>query len=135
MIKHNSYLKGLILLFSGSVLSQGITFLFTPVISRLFSPEQMGAYTLVLSVVNMFGAVICARYDMIIISAEDENEVHNLISLSILVGIISSFFATVVFTLYAKSNYELNILLGNWCGSRFPYTNYLCSNKYFNSIQ
>lgn len=120
MIKHNSYLKGLILLFSGSVLSQGITFLFTPVISRLFSPEQMGAYTLVLSVVNMFGAVICARYDMIIISAEDENEVHNLISLSILVGIITSFFVTVVFTLYAKTNYELNILLGNWSILVFP---------------
>ncbi|WP_161950342.1 lipopolysaccharide biosynthesis protein [Clostridium thermosuccinogenes] len=120
MIIKNSYLKGLILLFSGSVISQGITFLFTPVISRLFLPEQMGAYTLVLSVVNMFGSIVCARYDMVIVSSECEEEVHSLISLGIIIGIISSIIITMGFAIYTYSDYELSSLIGNWCFIIFP---------------
>lgn len=120
MIKNNAYLKGLILLFSGSIVSQGITFLFTPIISRLFSPEQMGAYTLILSVANMFGAIVCARYDMVIISSENEEEVYNLISLSAIIGVISSILVSIGFYIYTLVNTELKSLIGNWAVIVFP---------------
>lgn len=120
MIKKNAYLRGLILLLSGSVISQVINFLFTPVISRLFTPEQMGIYTLILSVVNMFGSIVCARYDMVIISSKSEDEVYNLILLSTIIGIFSSLFATFGFYLYVYMNIELRAIIGVWSLIVFP---------------
>lgn len=112
MIKQSKYAKGLILLLSGTVVSQFVTFIFTPIISRLFLPEQIGVFTLILSVVNMFGTIICARYDMVIISAKDEDDVYSLISLSIVIGIILSFFITIGFLIYTFFNTEIRELIG-----------------------
>lgn len=42
-------LKNLAVLISGNVLGYGINILFLPVISRIYSPDQLGEYDLILS--------------------------------------------------------------------------------------
>lgn len=120
MIRNSSYLKGIVFLFSGSIISQVITFLFTSITSRLFSPEQMGGYTLILSVVNMFGAIVCARYDMVIISSKDDKEVYSLISLSAILGFVSSIIISLGFYIYIFFDIELKSVIGKSILLIFP---------------
>ncbi len=51
------------LLFSGTILAQIITFLFSPVISRLFSPEEVGYQSLFIRIVSFLAVLATARYD------------------------------------------------------------------------
>ena len=74
----NKYLKSLAVLFSGSLIAQGITILFAPVMTRVFSAENLGIYTYLLSIATMFMPIINLRYDMSIVSVK-EDEVFPLI--------------------------------------------------------
>lgn len=116
----SGYIKGFFMLLSGSIIAQIITFSFAPIITRLFSPEQMGVLTLILSVVNMFGTVICARYDMMIISTDKEDDVYKLIILSFFATIVLSAIISLIFFIYTNYNMELKKVLGVGSIMLFP---------------
>lgn len=78
-IKYSNYFKAITQLTVGSLLAQSITVIISPISTMLYSLEQLGVYTLRISVLDMFGPVLAGKYDMAIISAEDDKEVNTLI--------------------------------------------------------
>lgn len=66
--------RNIALLSSGNVIGMGIAFLAQPIITRIYTPEQMGINTLVFALVTMFGTVINGKYDMCIVLAGDDRE-------------------------------------------------------------
>ncbi|MGX7132235.1 lipopolysaccharide biosynthesis protein [Enterococcus songbeiensis] len=85
----SKYLKSLVVLFSGSLIAQGISIIFAPVMTRAFSAENIGIYTYLLSAATIFMPVINLRYDMSVISVEDR-EVFPLIKGSLIIGTVLS---------------------------------------------
>lgn len=83
----SSYFKSIAVLASGSIIAQLITIVFTPIISRIYSPEILGVYTYTISVASIFMCVINGRYDISIVTEKDENNVLPLVKLSLIVGI------------------------------------------------
>lgn len=81
--KRFGFFKNFITLAGGSVLGQGIAILFSPILSRLYSPEEMGVYTLVLTAVGMFESAVCLRYELLIVSEEQERKTSQLIAASV----------------------------------------------------
>ena len=67
-IKKNSFLKNIALLASGSVIAQGIAVICSPVLTRLYSAEEIGIYSYLIAMVSTFTAVINFRYDMAIVT-------------------------------------------------------------------
>ena len=72
----------------GSLISQIITMVVAPISTRLYSPEQLGIYTLIITIVSMFGPVLSGKYDMSIVSVQDENEVMELVVGSTMISVI-----------------------------------------------
>ena len=99
-ILKKDYFKSLATLVSGSALAQLITIVVAPVTTRLFSPTELGVYTLVVSAVNMFGMVLSLRYDIAIVYEEDEHDVYALVLLSCLICLAMSFFVAVGYWLF-----------------------------------
>ena len=87
-------------LMSGSVLAQFITILASPLMTRLYTEEQIGEYTLVLTAVSMFGSVLCGRYDQSIVSEPDERNSYSLIKLCFLLTIIVSLVIGIGYAVY-----------------------------------
>jgi O-antigen/teichoic acid export membrane protein len=96
------FLKSITALTSGSIIAQILTLIASPIMTRLYSTEEIGTYTLVLTVVSMFGSVICGRYDMAIVSEKSEENVFTLIKLSFVICLISSILISFGFSLYYK---------------------------------
>lgn len=90
MIKKNKFLKPIIQLTTGSIIAQVITMLVSPVTTRLFSQEELGLYTLVLTIVSIFGPVLCLRYDMSIVTAKNKESEYSLIIGSLVIGLSMS---------------------------------------------
>ena len=103
MIKiNNSFLKSIVVLATGSVFAQLITVIIAPILTRVFTPEELGAYTYVLSVGSIFMAVINGRYDMSIVSEKEDKYIYPLIKVSIIIGIAMSSIVTIGYYIYVK---------------------------------
>lgn len=96
----SQFLKSLTVLASGSILAQVIVVLSSPIMTRLYSIDQIGEYTLVLTAIGLFGSVICVRYDMAIVSEENEDRVVSLIALSLLISFTLSIFVSIGYSIY-----------------------------------
>ncbi|MGF2065810.1 lipopolysaccharide biosynthesis protein [Enterococcus gallinarum] len=106
-IKKNEFVKHLIQLTMGSALAQIITILVSPLSTRLFSSEQLGSYTLFLTVVSIFGPILNLKYDMSIVKSKDECETINAFSLSSLIGIFMSIVISIFYSIYLFFNEKL----------------------------
>lgn len=82
---------------SGSLIAQTITILVSPILTRLFSPEELGVYALVLTAESLFGGIICGRYDVAIVSELEDEDVFPIIKLSAIISIIFSSIAASIY--------------------------------------
>lgn len=91
-------MKNFLLLISGSIIAQLLNFLASPILTRIYSPEEFGEYMLFLSIAGLFTATINGRYDMMIVSAEDKH-LFSLIRVSLFISIIIALLSTFVFSI------------------------------------
>ncbi|WP_175640178.1 lipopolysaccharide biosynthesis protein [Metabacillus schmidteae] len=99
-ILNNTFFKSIITLTTGSVLAQLISFVAAPIMTRLYSTDEIGLYTLILTSVTMFGGVLCGRYDISIVTSKKEDDVFSLIKLSFFISVISSIVISLGFFIY-----------------------------------
>ncbi|MCC5923866.1 MAG: oligosaccharide flippase family protein [Crocinitomicaceae bacterium] len=76
--KNSAYLT------SGTAIIQGLTVLCAPIITRLYSPDEMGIFTLYASFLSILLIVGTLKYELAIPIAKDNNEVKNVIWLSLI---------------------------------------------------
>ncbi|WP_335432313.1 lipopolysaccharide biosynthesis protein [Bacillus sp. JJ1609] len=96
----NSFVKSIFILATGSLFAQLLTVISAPFLTRLFSPEDLGVYTYVLSVATIFMSVINGRYDMSIVNEEREDRIYPLIKLSLIISFFGSLVIAVGYWLY-----------------------------------
>lgn len=89
-----------IILSGGAIIGQGITILFSPLLSRVYSPEEMGFYTLVLTAVAMFESAVCLRYELVIVSEAREANIQPLIAICVRLAIPISAIVTIGYLIY-----------------------------------
>jgi len=71
--KH-SFFKKVLTLGSGTAIAHILLFVSTPVLTRLYQPESMGAYALFMSVASVFIAISSGKLEMAVVVAEEEKE-------------------------------------------------------------
>jgi O-antigen/teichoic acid export membrane protein len=90
-------------LLTGSLFAMVISIAVSPITTRLYSPGELGSYTLILTIISMVGPVICAKYDVSIVSAENDKESYALVVLSFYVTIILAVIVTICSMVYLSS--------------------------------
>ena len=108
-ILNNSFFRSISTLMSGSIVAQIITIIAAPLMTRLYSEEQIGEYTLILTAVSMFGTVVCARYDQTIVSENDDHKSYALVKLCFILTIIFSILVSIGYTAYYKFTDAISI--------------------------
>lgn len=88
--------RSLITLLSGNVLAQLIPFVFSPVFSRIFSPEEFGELALLMSITNPISILICFRYETAIVVPEKESMARDLLRLSLRINLIFSALLSII---------------------------------------
>ncbi|WP_158247312.1 lipopolysaccharide biosynthesis protein [Geothermobacter hydrogeniphilus] len=78
------------ILASGSAVGYGVAFAATPLLTRIYSPEEFGALAVYMSVVGMLGNVVTLRYPLAIPLPEDDDSALSLLLLSLGIAFIIS---------------------------------------------
>lgn len=81
----------------GSLLAQIIVIAASPLTTRLYSPEQLGNYTLIISIISLVLPVVSLKFDTLIITDRKQKEMAVYISL-ILMFVVSA--VTFIFGLF-----------------------------------
>jgi O-antigen/teichoic acid export membrane protein len=92
----NKFAGNVLKLAGGTALGQGLVVVSTPVITRLYTPEEMGILGIFMAFVGFLGVGDGLRYEMAIVSAKDDREAnHHLVAtlffvlpISLLAGLV-----------------------------------------------
>lgn len=96
----SKFAKNFLVLFKGSFLAQFIPLIISPVIARIYTPQEFGVLALFVSIVTIIGSVINGRYEQAIMIVDKKEEIDALtflslfisFTLSILLGLLIVFF-------------------------------------------
>ncbi|GAB6680987.1 lipopolysaccharide biosynthesis protein [Streptococcus uberis] len=95
-----NYFKNILILTSGSIIGQVIAVVCSPLLTRIYSPADIGIYSYILAMISTFTAIINGRYDMGIVSEKNNDRAFALVKLSFIIGTIFSIVASILFSIY-----------------------------------
>ncbi|MDD2981786.1 MAG: lipopolysaccharide biosynthesis protein [Crocinitomicaceae bacterium] len=78
----NDFLKSVLVLMTGTVLAQIFGFLISPILTRIYTPEQMGELNIYLRAVGFIAALATARYELSLPLPKSEQHAYLLYRLS-----------------------------------------------------
>ena len=77
-ISKSTFFRSIFVLMTGSVVAAAIRAVATPVLTRLYSQEAMGAYSYLISISSIFMGVVNCRYDISIVTDSEEMTLYSL---------------------------------------------------------
>src|SRR5690606_28100454 len=89
-LKASALLRNVFAVASGTAAGQAVAFAFSPLITRIYSPDVFGLQGVFLSLVSILTPVIALRYPMAIIVADDDREARLIGQLSMRISFVLS---------------------------------------------
>lgn len=86
----NQNVKYFFTLLSGSVIAQGIVFFITPILSRIYTNEMFGTFTLFSSLSLTISTLVALRYELSILLPKRERDALNLLILCLILTTVTS---------------------------------------------
>lgn len=102
--------RNVLTLMTGTGLAQIIPLAVTPILSRIYSPEQFGIFALVLAVASSLSVVATGRYELAIMLPRKDVDAANIGALSIAINFIVSL---VLFAIVWLFDAQISDALGN----------------------
>ena len=102
-LNNNASLKHIAMIAGGTTLAQGINILSTPILSRIYSPEDFGVTAVFISMVSILSVISALRYDLAIPLPKTERYADAVILVSFLAQIIFVLLLTIIIYLLPDS--------------------------------
>lgn len=108
--------RNVLKLMTGSTIAQAIPIAISPILTRMYTPEDFGIVALFVALVTIFGAISNGRYELAIVLPKRDEEAINVVALSILISISLS--SSLLIIIFCFKDFILKILgnenLNNW---------------------
>src|SRR5690554_4803237 len=115
-LRERSFIAQAGALMTGSVVAQAVPVLLSPVLTRLYSPEDFAAFALFMAVNNVISVVAAGRYDQaIMLPSEDAGALNLVILCWLILGSVCLTLAGLVAISYGRLPEDwLQTLHGEW---------------------
>ncbi len=104
----SGFLSNVLKLSSGSVVAQFFTFLLIPLITRIYSPPDLGVLQLFISITGTIAILSCFSYQLAILLPEKDEDAASLFILCVLLVLLTSLCSGVICLFFAQ---ELSMVL------------------------
>ncbi|WP_102264475.1 lipopolysaccharide biosynthesis protein [Mesobacillus jeotgali] len=89
-ILKNSFIKNISILMSGTALAQLLTVIASPLLSRMYTPEEFGYFAIYTSIITVLVIIMTWRYELAIVIPRKDEEAVNLVLLCMYLTIVMS---------------------------------------------
>lgn len=114
---------------SGTMIAQAVPVLVSPILTRQYSPAELGNLALFVSVINVAGTVIAGRYEMAILSPKSNREAAFIFNTAVWLAAMASLLLYIPFVV-AETFQFTNLLGSNMLFLLLPFSIFLFG--YFN---
>jgi O-antigen/teichoic acid export membrane protein len=107
----NSYLKALsnengfirhsFTLSVGTTIAQAIPIVFSPVLTRIFSPEEFGLLAVVSSISAIISVISTGKFETVIVVADDKKDAANLVAVSLILSLLISLLVSIILIFFS----------------------------------
>jgi len=101
-LKNNVFFQNILVVAGGNTVAKLIGILATPIITRLYTPEDYGIYTVFMSIIAITGSIVTLRYSVTIPLAKEEKTADNLIKLCFFVTFSLSLLWLVIVSIFKE---------------------------------
>lgn len=112
----NEFNRNVLKLMTGTTIAQAIPIAISPILTRLYTPEDFGVLALFVSMTIVLGSIANGRYELAIVLPKKEEDAINIVALSLLIS--SSFSLLLFIIIIFFKNFILLLLnspeLGYW---------------------
>ena len=95
---------------TGSTIANAIPVAISPILTRIYSPEDFGLLALFLAVTTIFGTIVNGRYELAIMLPKKDEDAINIVALGF---IIMSLITLILFVIVIIFNEKIVHLLSN----------------------
>jgi len=114
----SGYVRNIATLMTGTALAQAIPIAISPILTRLYSPEDFGIFALYMAIVSIASVAVTGRYEMAILLPKKDGDAFNVVVLAM--G-LSCTVSGLLFLMMVLFNQSLAELLGAPSLSRWLY--------------
>lgn len=95
----SEFFRNVFTLFSGTAIAQSIPLIISPVLSRIYTPQDFGVLALFVSIGALIGVIASGRYELAIMLPESKRDAYNVLALSLGLSTITAFFTLLLVVL------------------------------------
>lgn len=106
----SEFLKNVMTLMTGTTLAQALPIIVSPILTRLYTPEEFGLLALFIALTSLVNVVSTGRYELAIIQPKVDEDVNSLAQLSMLFSVIVSSFLFIIVLIFSDN---IASVLGN----------------------
>lgn len=95
---------------TGTTIAQAIPIAISPILTRIYTPEDFGVFALYMSIASILSVVATGQYESAIMLPKKNEDAINIVLLSIIISFFVSFITLVIVFIF---NVQITNLLGN----------------------
>lgn len=109
ILPKSTYAKNVLTLMTGTGLAQAIPIAISPILTRIYSPEEFGIFALYMAIASILTVLVTGRYEMAILLPKKDRDAMNLVALSIA---LSFFVSVIILIVVSVFNSQLISFMG-----------------------
>ena len=109
-LSRSDFFRNVLALMTGTAIAQTIPIAASPILTRLYAPEDFGVLALYMSVAAIISVIVTGRYELAVILPKSDEDAINVAAICI---IIASLVSLVTFIVIWVFNTKITSLLGN----------------------
>jgi len=106
----SAFSKNVLTLMTGTTIAQAIPIAISPILTRIYTPEDFGVFALFISISSLLAVASTGRYELAIMIPRKDSDASNIAILSIMITVVISLFSLFVVTVF---NYRITSFLEN----------------------
>ena len=108
-IPRKGFAINVLTLMTGTTIAQAIPLALSPVITRIYSPADLGALALYMSVVSIISNIVTLKYELAIILPEKDEDSASLVVISLILSFIISLISLIIILIFNDQIFKLFI--------------------------
>lgn len=106
----SEFSRNVLTLMTGTTIAQAIPIAISPILTRIYTPEDFGVFALYLAISSIIAVIATGRYELAIMLPKKDEDAINIVVLSIIISFFVSFISLIIVFIF---NTQITNLLGN----------------------
>ncbi len=86
----SEFVQNIVTLTTGTAIAQAIPILISPILTRLYGPEDFAVLALYVSITSLIAVIVAGRYELALVLPKEDKDAINILGISILITLLLS---------------------------------------------